>query len=179
MAGVWTLNWKATKNALLCGDWIENLSAIKTTNGTMIVSLSASVNNHDSGIALWTALASLSTDNISLGSGSTAPAESDYALETPLSGINMLSVVNEKPTWDTQTGTVSNTVKLTVQNVNATAVTVREWGIEFRYTGYNLEHCLLYRAVLDSPVTIQPNQSAMLTLTRSVTLTDPVIWPAQ
>ena len=180
MAGVWTLNWKATKNALLCGDWIENLSTLKATSGAYYTSVSASQSRHDM-TQYWSALGYLGgTGSILLGSGSTAPAESDYALETPLSGYNVLSVVEEKPVWDTTTGVVSNTVKMTVQNRNAEAITVREWGMlrPFVYPGSSNTHFfLLYRAVLDSPVTIQPNQSAMLTLTRSVTLTDPVVWP--
>lgn len=176
MAGVWTLNWKATKNALLCGDWIEGLSMLKTTSGAYYTSVSASQNRHDI-TQYWSALGYLGgTGSILLGSGSTAPAESDYALESPISGYNVLSVVEEKPVWDTTTGVVSNTVKVTVQNRNAEAVTVQEWGIQ-RIDGSHSVFFLLYRAVLDSPVTIQPNQSAMLTLTRSVTLTDPVVWP--
>ena len=175
MAGVWTLNWKATKNALLCGDWIEDLSMLKTTNGNYCTSVSASTDRHN-WTRYWSALGYLGdTRLIPLGSGSTAPAESDYALESPLSGYNVLSVVEEKPVWDTTTGVVSNTVKVTVQNRNAEAVTVQEWGIQHLIPEAGF--FLFYRAVLDSPVTIQPNQSAMLTLTRSVTLTDPVVWP--
>lgn len=176
MAGVWTLNWKATKNALLCGDWIEGLSMLKDTAGNYRTTVSASQSRHDF-TQYWSALGYLGrTDCIPLGSGDTAPVESDYALETPLSGYNVLSVVEEKPVWDTTTGVVSNTVKMTVQNRNAEAITVREWGIQ-RVDGSLSFWSLLYRAVLDSPVTIQPTQSAMLTLIRSVTLTDPVVWP--
>lgn len=175
MAGVWTLNWKATKNALLCGDWIEGLSMLKTTNGNYCTSVSASTDRHH-WTRYWSALGYLGdTRFIPLGSGDTAPAESDYALKTPLSGYNALSLVEEKPTWNTATGVVSNTVKMTVQNRNAEAITVREWGIQYLIPEAGF--FLFYRAVLDSPVTIQPNQSAMLTLTRSVTLTDPVVWP--
>ncbi len=179
MAGVWTLNWKATKNALLCSDWIEGLSAVKTIGGGYLVTLAANINKHGQG-AVWYGLGPLSSTDIWLGSGSTAPAETDYCLETPLSGISHLSIVNEKPVWNTSTGVVSNTVILTVQNTSAEAVTVREWGIRRWHGNADVGSgwILFYRAVLDSPVTIQPNQSATLTLTLSVSLTDPVVWSA-
>jgi hypothetical protein len=180
MAGVWTLNWKATKNALLCSDWIEGLSAPRDENGNYRYTLTTTVNYHG-GAGLWPGLKPLNTSEIVLGSGSTVPAETDYRLATPLSGVSHLSIVNEKPTWSASTGVVSNTVILTVQNTNAEAVTVREWGIRgwFGTAEIGAGWFLFYRAVLDSPVTIQPNQSATLTLSRGVTLTDPVVWPAQ
>lgn len=179
MAGVWTLNWKAIKNVLLCGDAIEGLSALKDMNGNLMVTLTAAINEHTSR-SVASPMGLMNGFFVRYGSGNTAPAESDYMLNTVLSGISALSTVYEKPVWDTATGVVSNTELVTIQNTNSAAVTVREWGITMRdpISGSLNRDYLVYRAVLDSPVTIQPNQSAMLTLTRSVTLTDPVVWPA-
>ena len=182
MAGVWTNNWTAMKNALLCGDYIEDLSALRLENGNLYKTLTSSANSHGNPY-LHSALGVMAVngqyvDNmwITLGSGDTAPAPTDYAVERPLSGISYLSVINEKPTWNTSTGVVSNVIKLTVQNTNASAVTVKEWGV-FVQPG-NTGKFMIYRGLLDSPVTLNATQSATLTLTRSVTLTDPVVWPS-
>lgn len=184
MSGVWTNNGKALRNAFLCGDFITGLSALKDRNGNFGVTLDTeNLNNHDSttGIirslmcpvstAEYTSSAHLRCE---VGAGDTIPTVMDYELASRFTNeINYLSVVNEKPVWNVATGAVENTIKLTMQNRAAEAVVVKEWGIFIA----NLSRWhLIYRATLDSPVTLQPNQSAMLTLTRSVTLTDPVVW---
>ena len=186
MAGEWTYNWKTMKNALLCGDFYEGLSQLKTTDGNLIVTVGTAVNYHEySNIRPIPALgfvniisSSLDANRlyIKLGSGSAAPAATDYNLENEL-GLTYLSIINEKPTWNTSTGVVSNVVKLTVQNTGAGDVVIREWGLFG--VNYNHLYFLLYRALLDSPVTLDVNQAATLTLTRSVTLTDPVVWPTE
>ena len=185
MSGVWTNNGKALRNAFLCGDFITGLSALKDRDGNFGVTVDTeNLNNHGSATGIIRSLmCPVSNDTYvgsaflrcEIGAGETAPTVMDYELASRFRNneISYLSIVNEKPVWNAVTGAVENTVKLTVQNRAAEAVTVREWGIFIA----NLSRWhLIYRATLDSPVTLQPNQSAMLTLTRSVTLTDPVVW---
>ena len=185
MAGIWTNNFKALKNVFLCGDYIDGLSGVRLVSGQIYTTLSLSENGHGLRVVTSPMCAMNSGEAyeannlfIRIGSGNSTPAATDYDLESVLTNISYLSIINEKPLWNTATGEVTNTVKLTLQNVGAEAVTVREWGVFAEpVTGWG-NYMLIYRAVLDTPVTLAVNQSATLTLTRSVTLTDPVVWSA-
>ena len=181
MAGVWTYNWRTMKNTLLCSDFVLGISELKTTNGI----LHTSTENHNMVDRALSPLGPVSTFSsipdanrlyVKLGSGSTAPAATDYDLENELN-LSYLSIINEQPTINVSTGVVSNVIKLTVQNQMNSTVTVREWGLFG--IAYSKLYFLFYRALLDSPVTLDVNQAATLTLTRSVTLTDPVVWPTE
>ncbi len=76
-------------------------------------------------------------------------------------------------------GTVTRTITVSVQNTGSNNVTLREWGIfgvirTQVYASSCIATALLYREVLDSPVTLGQYQAATLELTVSLTLTDPV-----
>lgn len=192
MAGVWTKNFQSLKNIWLCGDANYYLSALKDVDGNLRYTVADTVNYHGNRfpvtspmtmcIAAPSAGSSGSADCfIKVGSSSTAPTENDYDLTENVTGISYLSVVNEKPVWNAATGEVSNTIKLTIQNTSADAITIREWGLyarlaQYRESTYNYKY-LVYHATLDAPVIIAASQSAMLTLGRTVILTDPVSWP--
>lgn len=190
MAQAWTNNYQALKNIFLCGDAITDLSCLKDTGGNIRSTVTDGVNYHNTGILATSPLAAVQTDDtagylgyglVRVGGGDTTPAATDYELTRILSNISCLSVVNDKPTWNANTGEVSNTIHLTVQNTAAEAQTIKEWGLYVRLPVYRgsvfTYHYLVYHATLDSPVTINPSQSVTLTLTRTVTLTDPVSWP--
>lgn len=191
MAGVWTNNFQALKNIWLCGDALYSMSAMKDTSGAKRWSVSDTVNYHNNAFPITSPMAFVLANDIGAGStadcivkvggGSAAPAATDYDLTEALSGISYLSVVNEKPVFNDSTGEVSNTIKLTLQNVGAEAVTIREWGLFARMWnwngGTNQFRFMIYHATLDAPVIIAASQSAMLTLVRTVILTDPVSWP--
>ena len=191
MAQAWTNNYQALKNIFLCGDAIPDLSCIKDTGGNIRSTVTDSLNYHDLGILATSPLAVVKTDDtvsgylgyglVRVGGGDTTPAITDYELTGILSNISYLSAVNDKPTWNANTGEVSNTIHLTVQNTAAEAQTIKEWGLYMRIPSYrgsaSSYHYLVYHATLDAPVTVNPSQSVTLTLTRTVTLTDPVSWP--
>lgn len=190
MAGVWTKNFQALKNIWLCGDANYYLSCLKDKDGNLNWTVSDTINYHNYELPVTSPMAYCSAGEVTglvsnarifLGSGATTPAVTDYALTEEIAGISYLSVVNEKPVWNDNTGEVSNTVKLTVQAGNA-EVTIREWGLFVRIPFYRgnsgwSHRYLVYHATLDTPVTLAPSQSAMLTLVRTVILTDPVSWP--
>ena len=190
MAGLWTNNYQSLKNSWMCGDVIPDISALKDSTGTMRFTVSDAVNYHGNDWILTSPLARMQVTDTSgysgytlveVGGGSSAPAVTDYAMTAPLTNISYLSVVNDKPVWDENTGEVSNTIHLTIQNTAAVSQTISEWGLYVRVPTYrggtSFLHYLVYHATLDSPVSLAPAQSVTLALTRSVTLTDPVVWP--
>jgi hypothetical protein len=190
MAGVWTNNWKGVKNAFLCGDFIPGISTVVNSEGNLVVTQredsQGSVDNRGPRSycspmgAIYTSYyntgngAPQPAAHVALGGSAAAPTVGDYALNEPLGNISYLTAVKERPTYDTAAGTVSATYKVTVQNTKTEAQTVREWGLFTCLYGATSGICMYYHATLDSPVTLQPNQSATLTLTLSVTITDPV-----
>ena len=191
MSGLWTKNFQALKNIWLCGGAIYTMSALKDSTGTLRWTLSDSQNYYAYDLPSTSPMAYASNNPalgtsyacgiLRVGGSAITPTTEDYNLNETLSDITYLSTVNEKPVWNDSTGEVSQTAKLTIQNAGAEAVTVREWGLFVRmakYRGSNPgEQFLIYHATLDTPVIIAASQSAMLTLVRTVILTDPVSWP--
>ena len=180
MAGTWTKNWRAFRNIMLMGSHHNGLSTIRNTDGVTVAdrytdNLSCTsplgTYNNEQG-------SSSSASSVRLGTGSTAPTAADYALEQPAQ-INYLSCAVGAPVYDDSVGTVTRTITVSVQNTGSNNVTLREWGIfgvirTQVYASTSIATALLYREVLDSPVTLGQYQAATLELTVSLTLTDPV-----
>ena len=185
----WTNNWTAMKNALLCGCFRSGISTMTNMTGNVI---ETGLDNTDVRVAVPSPMSAFNVDisasartgpgggganfTVLFGDGNAAPSVTDYSLDSRLTNINRLSTVHESVSVDTGTSTVTRTEKVTVQNVGAASITIREWGIVLDgASGFlSANDFLIYRALLDSPVTLDVNQAATLTLTLSVTLDDPV-----
>ncbi len=178
--GVWTNNWRALKNTMLLGSFMPGLNTLITTGNTVVTARPPDQPLRPiSPMTAYQASPSYAYCNfIRLGIGTALPAATDYSL-SPAPSVDYLSAANDALVYDVAAGTASKTVKLVVQNVGPAAVTLTEWGILNRVgydTAYSLctGDLLLYRALFDSPVTLQPYQSATLTLTITLTLSDPL-----
>ena len=180
MAGTWTKNWRAFRNLMLMGSHHNGLSTIRNTDGVTVA------DRYTDNMTCTSPLGTYNNDMgtsgsaccIRLGTGNTAPAATDYALEQPAQ-INYLSCAVGAPVYDDSVGTVTRTITVSVQNTGSNNVTLREWGIfgvirTQVYASTSIATALLYREVLDSPVTLGQYQAATLELTVSLTLTDPV-----
>lgn len=187
MAGVWTNNWKGIKNWMLLGpnnedaDLKSGWDTIKNLSGTVLTGTLASssyapaispvgrfINYNDGN---YSSPSSQSNNAIVFGSGNGTPDASDYCLGAKwTSNISRVSL-SQSASYDDTTHTKTKTVTCTVQNTGSSAVTIREWGIE---TSVNRSTVLLYRALLDTPVTLQQYESATFTCTISMQLTDPI-----
>ena len=114
-----------------------------------------------------------STDaGISVGSGGTAPSETDYCLETPISNVNVvvnnMSMKNDKYYNNTLIFNVG------VTNQGSSDIVIREicYKTVLRGTAYvgrlsttfsgTSCTCMLDRAVLDSPITIPPGETGII-----------------
>lgn len=178
MAGVWTNNWKGIKNMMLLSEAKSGWSTIKGLTGSDISSSASGRQNVVSPAGIYVNGNSANyggagypaQNAIVFGSGSGTPAASDYCLGAKwTSNISRVSL-SQSESYDDATHTKTKTVTCTVQNTGSAAVTIREWGIE----AYPGAVCLLYRALLDTPVTLQQYESATFTCTISLRLTDPI-----
>ena len=182
MAGVWTNNWKAVKNFFLLGGLLSDIrsgwSTIKRLDGTIV----------DSGATLPTILSPVGKyynsntpynsgttpapyNAIVFGSGNGTPAATDFCLSAKWTANISRVSLSQSESYDDTTHTKTKNVTCTVQNTGTSAVTIREWGIESAI--YGGSHILLYRALLDTPVTLAQYESATFTCTISLRLTDP------
>lgn len=183
MAGVWTNNWKGVKNWMLLGSYGSNSTNVRPgwdtitdLNGSIITGSSnyytcvtpvGGYANSNSPVQSN----SSSANAIVFGSGIGTPTASDYCLAAKwTSNISRVSLSHTN-SYDDATHTKTKTVTCTVQNTGSAAVTIREWGIEAIVAG---SYVLLYRALLDTPVTLQQYESATFTCTISMQLTDPI-----
>ena len=172
--GVWTNNWRAWKNVLILGTYRYGLTTLVDMNSNPRTTDDAPNTNtvphspmgrydypNDGG---WPC--------VMFGSGSATPSVSDYRLDSTV-GMSNLALQSYTNVSLTSSGsTVTRTVKYVLQNTSDSAtVSVTEWGV---YAALNGTRYLLYRELLDSPVTFVPHQSGTLTLTLSMTLDDPV-----
>ena len=180
--GVWTNNWKAIKNFALLGgaladirsgwDTIKTLSGASITSGALYPMILSPVGNYSNYNSAYNASGSTNPYNVIVfGTGNTTPMATDYCLGAKwTSSISRVSL-SQSASYDDATHTKTKTVTCTVQNTGSAAVTIREWGIETQVAGQSV---LLYRALLDTPVTLQQYESATFTCTISMRLTDPV-----
>jgi len=184
MTGCFTNNWKGLKNAMLFGGWSHDGSAtVYNRNGAC---LAASADDHVVKGPLCDLNRSVSPsstgqNSVILGTSDTAPTAADFDLGSPWSsGVSYVSVSNGERVFTADS--CARTFSVTVTNTSDSPVTVREFGI-FSYAKYNsgstsstspANQYMLYRGVLDEPVTLQQYDNATLTFTITVTLGEPI-----
>lgn len=114
-----------------------------------------------------------------VGSGTTPVTDDDYKLDAPITTLTAVSATTSCKTNDTG-NTLSPTtfvISTTYRNDTEAPITVNEIGIMIP-VGYKLSgtstndnaisSCLIYREVLTTPVTIEPNQLRTFSITTDV-----------
>ncbi|MBE6993404.1 MAG: hypothetical protein E7423_01990 [Ruminococcaceae bacterium] len=105
---------------------------------------------------------------VPFGTSDTTPAvTNNYLGEAFTSGLSYVDAVNGTETYNASTGVATRTDYVTVMNTAGEDKIVREWGIVGRLNGADV---LLYRAVLDVPITLPQYYSLKLTITRTMQL---------
>ena len=114
------------------------------------------------GYVVWFGSSNLavSADQIDLGSAISGNSAN---------GLNNITTNTGEISYNDTTKVASRVMSFTVQWRGTSPVTIREWGIFCQSPGI-----LIYRAVLDEPVTLAQYESATLTVTLSVEITNPV-----
>ena len=153
---------EANKAPYTCGLALGygRIDTASNSTGTMMPS---------SGIAQTTARGITAQTTLVVGSGTTPVTDDDYKLDTPITTLTAVSATTScktSPTGNVLSPT-SFTVTTTYRNATDAPVTVNEIGIMIP-VGYKssgsgtnqnaLSSCLIYREVLETPVTIEPNQ---------------------
>ena len=104
-----------------------------------------------------------------VGSGTTPVTDDDYKLDIPITTLTAVSATTSCKTDDTENtlSPTTFTVSTTYRNGTEAPVTVKEIGIMipvgYKYSGAGasqnaLSSCLIYREVLETPVTIESGQ---------------------
>lgn len=167
--GIFTNNWQGLKNSMLLGGIAkEDVSDAYNVSGTRVYSngMTSPLKQVYQGFGA----SSGSYNYVRFGTSDTTPTATDIDLGNVWSsGITYVSVSNSAVSWSGARATREYSV--TIQNTAAASVTVREFGI-FCYTSNG--YALLYRAVLDTPVTIAQYESATITFSVSITISDPI-----
>lgn len=109
-------------------------------------------------------------DGIVLGTGTTAPSEDDYRLENIITDGLTASITTNS---GVENGSPYGDINLALQNTSNAAITITEIGItrslydatSFGGTSGNSHRYLVDRTVLDTPVTIAPGGTAIITYT--------------
>ena len=103
-----------------------------------------------------------------VGSGTTPVTDDDYKLDVPITTLTAVSATTSCKSDDAENtlSPTTFTITTTYRNDTEAPVTVNEIGIMipvgYKYSGganpNALSSCLIYREVLETPVTIEPNQ---------------------
>lgn len=200
MAGMWLNNWRGMRNAWLLGTPVPGLSTVVDVNGRIIATTPSAVEpvfleetekNRSWGCAPGFCAMNLTSvqygtapssgargvpkNIIVVGTGNTPVTAQDYTLAQPDSRIVKASVTNVSYTYDVGTGTAVRTFMLNIRNNSAQEITVSEWGIVAGIaTDSNTYEAMLYREVLDAPLTLAAYTGGTLNLTLTLTLDDPI-----
>lgn len=178
MAGSWTNNWTGIKRIVA-----TNTTAAGTVVLTSGAQLTGEYYQHTTKPSMPMddvyGSASTSTGYVTLRIGGeqsvVTPSPSDYNIYGPItSGINYVSVVNGTISYNPSTGIAERVDSVTIQNTGAGAITVYEWGLfgslPLRSSGITYAEMLLYRGVLDTPVTLATFETITITFTRRMQL---------
>lgn len=136
------------------------LLSVGKSNTVLITSNSQSLSYSSNGV----------TFGIGLGSGSTAATYDDYNLETLIT--SGLTLVAASGTLISQTEVdsahhVKSQRNYTINNSSSSSITISEFGIYLPYeVSSSPSICLAYREVLDSPVTLAPSESFIVSFSR-------------
>lgn len=111
---------------------------------------------------------------ILVGSGSTPASYEDYQLDELItSGITLVSTTGTltETAFDNDTHIMTSKRSFTLNNSSGSNITISEIGLSIGCYSYNSSNhgfqTLVYREVLDSPVTLAPGESMILDIARS------------
>lgn len=141
-----------------------------SNNTGLMIPSSGSVASVTSGITSQTTLV--------IGSGTTPVTDDDYKLDVPITTLTAVSATTSCKTEDTgeKLSPTTFVISTTYRNDTEAPVTVKEIGImipvgfssNYSNNPNAISSCLIYREVLETPVTIEPNQLRTFSITTDV-----------
>ena len=178
MAGLWLDNWRGLRNSALIGGAVaaDGKCTAYTTGGQLAYLPSGSFTSPCAArIANSRSTSASGYLTVRFGTSNTAPTQTDRDLGSPItSNLSYVAASVNTGSWSGNTYTRDYTV--TIQNTATASVTIREYGlfVPAQYGNGSNGDVMLYREVLDSPVTVGQYESATINFSVSMTLGDPV-----
>lgn len=177
MSGVWTNNWRGLKNLMLLGCYKDGLTTMRTPGGNAPIS-NQTDNETVGGVSPFTAYNYSFGGYIRFGTGTGTAAATDTTLAAPTPNtFSIVTYQNGACTYDVENGSASRVIKCTIQNSSQSDnITITEFGL-FSYVlrGTSAHNAVMvYHEFLSTPVTLVPQQTAVLELSLSMTLSDPL-----
>ena len=169
---------------------VLNFPQLKSCNGTLITQTCCSASNYNNYlldspfcppykgmIAQNTNFSSTQSNtyplaNLIIGNGTTPPVATDYAIESEI--YNNISFVALNTLINTTTGTI--TYEKTMKNDRNEEIIISEIGLSWpiststSYSSYNAYQILVYREVLENPLTVQPGESFTISIQHQFTM---------
>ena len=149
-----------TKNGMaimrLLADYGRKSTTVKNTSG---VDSTLFPNSNSYGVFLTNL-------KVYVGSGTTAETIDDYCLESQINTLDIISSTGTNSNNPSYIDGYINTFTSTFKNNTNADITVNEIGIIGKENTYNVE-ALIYREVLDTPITIAPNTTKAFSVTIS------------
>lgn len=107
------------------------------------------------------------------GRGSTAPTKSDYTLEDPITEGLVVTNPSSLTLKDEGNGTWAISADFIVRNSTEEAITIREMGVftpigctnSTSFSSATIAYALMDRTVLETPVTVEPDEARLITYT--------------
>lgn len=98
-----------------------------------------------------------------IGTGSAPELPTDYTLASMITDNSIIKVISQSSViYYGESNSSLGVVARTVQNISADPIAIAEIGLIAHSSKYS--SCLLYREVLESPVTLQPGEKHTFTL---------------
>lgn len=187
MAGVWTRNYSNGLACALGGGNINSVSWNAYYGDQNIAVRSWEGNYHkasgnfpiycwggNAGGAIYVQSGTQGSNStnpyIQFGTGDTAPTYDDYTLEEPVTSnftISQSNVSVEEHKWDATNHKYYSTRRYVVQYSGASPITIKEIGLFGAISDNYDKPCLVYREVLDTPITLNQYESIIIELTQS------------
>lgn len=106
---------------------------------------------------------SFSNSGVYFGAGTTPAAKTDYKLESIIESGLTISRVNDAPQLDVVGGKYVYSASYVVKNTGTENIVIGEIGYYGRLVGTYSFAALMERTVLDTPLTIRPGESKLIT----------------
>lgn len=139
----------------------DGFLSLKNTSGSLTYPYASS--------GSWSGYSPCSIQNLltsssyhSYGSGVTAVTYEDYKLENEITSGISKTISNTDPVYNAETKKWSSTIAHTIINTSSNLITINEIGTSGRCSSGT---ALVYRTVLDTPITIAAGSAATITFT--------------
>lgn len=145
--------------------FLNKTQSMTSVSGSVVTVYPQHSYGSDFGARMHNGILTTNTAGVHFGTGTTPPNKADYKLEEEIT--SGLSITNQESAEITDLGGGKYKVEASfiLKNTTAEAIAISEIGL-YSYGGYSSSSAytvLFERQVFDTPITIQPNESKLVT----------------